>query len=152
MSFVTGLVSSAIGFTNQLENQPISVINASASLTQPASYVLIPNAVLSAYEGEETRCLQLATVLCLWQLVDSQTSWAWLGDSPYVEMRLSVDKTNQIASLVEIERPGAGELDDPVGADIWKTEILSNGTALLPIELNNEVAVPNGINRNRAGS
>ncbi|MFT4796446.1 MAG: hypothetical protein ACI80R_000642, partial [Aquiluna sp.] len=138
--FVTGLVSSAIGFTNQLENQPISVINASASLTQPASYVLIPNAVLSAYEGENS-VFAIGDGAVFMATGRQSDIVAWLGDSPYVEMRLSVDKTNQIASLVEIERPGAGELDDPVGADIWKTEILSNGTALLPIELNNEVAV-----------
>ena len=138
--FVTGLVSSAIGFTNQLENQPISVINASASLTQPASYVLIPNAVLSAYEGENS-VFAIGDGAVFMATGRQSDIVAWLGDSPYVEMRLSVDKTNQIASLVEIERPGDGELDDPVGADIWKTEILSNGTALLPIELNNEVAV-----------
>ena len=138
--FVTGLVSSAIGFTNQLENQPISVINASASLTKPASYVLIPNAVLSAYEGENS-VFAIGDGAVFMATGRESDIVAWLGDSAYVEMRLSVDKTNQIASLVEIERPGAGELDDPVGADIWKTEILSNGTALLPIELNNEVAV-----------
>jgi len=50
--FVTGLTFSAIGLTNQLENQPVSVINAAGSLLKPASYVLIPNSVLSAYEGE----------------------------------------------------------------------------------------------------
>ena len=138
--FVTGLVSSAIGFTNQLENQPISVINASASLTKPASYVLIPNSVLSAYEGENS-VFAIGDGAVFMATGRQSDIVAWLGDSAYVEMRLSVDKTNQIAGLVEIERPGAGELDDPVGADIWKTEILSNGTALLPIELNNEVAV-----------
>jgi len=138
--FVTGLVSSAIGFTNQLENQPISVINASASLTKPASYVLIPNSVLSAYEGENS-VFAIGDGAVFMATGRESDIVAWLGDSAYVEMRLSVDRTNQIAGLVEIERPGAGELDDPVGADIWKTEILSNGTALLPIELNNEVAV-----------
>ena len=138
--FVTGLVSSAVGFNNQLENQPISVINASASLTKPASYVLIPNAVLSAYEGE-TSVFAIGDAAVFMATGRESDIVAWLGDSAYVEMRLSVDKTKQIASLVEIERPGAGELDDPVGADIWKAEILSNGTALLPIEVNNEVAV-----------
>jgi len=138
--FVTGLVSSAVGFNNQLENQPISVINASASLTKPASYVLIPNAVLSAYEGE-TSVFAIGDAAVFMATGRESDIVAWLGDSAYVEMRLSVDKAKQIASLVEIERPGAGELDDPVGADIWKAEILSNGTALLPIEVNNEVAV-----------
>ena len=138
--FVTGLVSSAVGFNNQLENQPISVINASASLTKPASYVLIPNAVLSAYEGE-TSVFAIGDAAVFMATGRESDIVAWLGDSAYVEMRLSVDKAKQIASLVEVERPGAGELDDPVGADIWKAEILSNGTALLPIEVNNEVAV-----------
>ena len=138
--FVTGLVSSAVGFTNQLENQPISVINASASLTKPASYVLIPNAVLSAYEGENS-VFAIGDGAVFMATGRESDIVAWLGDSSYVEMRLSVDKTKQIAGLVEIERPGSGELEDPAGADIWKTEVSNNGTALLPIELDNEVAV-----------
>ena len=138
--FVTGLASSAVGFNNQLENQPITVINASASLTKPASYVLIPNDVLSAYEGE-TSVFAIGDGAVFMATGREADIVAWLGDSAYVEMRLSVDKSKRIASLVEIERPGVGELDDPVGEDIWKREILSNGTALLPIEVNNEVAV-----------
>lgn len=138
--FVTGLVSSAVGFTNQLENQPISVINASASLTKPTSYVLIPNALLSAYEGQNS-VFAIGDGTVFMATGRESDIVAWLGDSPYVEMRLSVDRANKIANMVEIERPGPGELEDPAGADIWKTEVLSNGTALLPIELDNEVAV-----------
>jgi hypothetical protein len=138
--FVTGLVFSAVGFTNQLDNQPISVINASASLSKPASYVLIPNALLSAYEGENS-VFAIGDGTVFMATGRESDIVAWLGDSSYVEMRLAVDKTNQSASLVEIERPGSGELEDPAGADIWKTETVSNGTGLLPVEIDNEVAV-----------
>jgi hypothetical protein len=138
--FVTGLVSSAVGFTNQLENQPISVINASAALDKPTSYVLVPNSVLSAYEGENS-VFAIGDGAVFMATGRESDIVAWLGDSPYVEMRLSVDKTKEVASLVEVDRPGTGDLDDPSGSDIWKTEILSNGDAFLPIELDNEVAV-----------
>jgi len=138
--FVTGLVSSAVGFTNQLENQPISVINASAALTKPTSYVLVPNSVLSAYEGESS-VFAIGDGAVFMATGRESDIVAWLGDSSYVEMRLSVDRTKEIASLIEIDRPGAGPLADPAGADIWKTEVLNNRDALLPVELDNEVAV-----------
>ena len=96
--------------------------------------------MLSAYEGE-TSVFAIGDGAVFMATGREADIVAWLGDSAYVEMRLSVDKSKRIASLVEIERPGVGELDDPVGEDIWKREILSNGTALLPIEVNNEVAV-----------
>jgi len=138
--FVTGLVSSAVGFTNQLENQPISVINASVALSKPTSYVLVPNSVLSAYEGENS-VFAIGDGAVFMATGRESDIVAWLGDSAYVEVRLSVDKTKEVASLIEIDRPGAGPLADPAGADIWKTEVLNNRDALLPVELDNEVAV-----------
>jgi len=138
--FVTGLVSSAVGFTNQLENQPISVINASVALSKPTSYVLVPNSVLSAYEGENS-VFAIGDGAVFMATGRESDIVAWLGDSSYVEVRLSVDKTKEVASLIEIDRPGAGPLADPAGADIWKTEVLNNRDALLPVELDNEVGV-----------
>ena len=138
--FVTGLTFSAIGLTNQLENQPVSVINAAGSLLKPASYVLIPNSVLSAYEGE-TSVFAIGDSSVFMSTGRESDIVAWLGDSPYTEIRLTVDKVNESAALVEIDRPGSGSLVDPTGADIWKTEISNNAQALLPVELDNEVAV-----------
>ncbi|MDG2497663.1 MAG: hypothetical protein P8M68_05745 [Aquiluna sp.] len=138
--FVTGLVFSAVGFVNQIENQPIDVINASGSLSEPASYVLIPNSVLSAYDGESS----------VFAIGDGQVFMAtgresdivaWLGDSQYVELRISVNVKDETVGLAEILRPGTGPLVDPAGADIWQSELANNGTLLLPFEITNEVAI-----------
>ncbi len=138
--FVTGLVSSAIGFVNQLENQPIDVINASGSLSEPVSYVLIPNSVLTAYEGEAS-AFAIGDGPVFMSTGRESDIVAWLGDSKYVELRLSVNVVDEIVSLAEIQRPGTGELVDPTGADIWRTEDSSNGKLLLPFEIDNEVAI-----------
>lgn len=82
--FVTGLVSSAIGFVNQLENQPIDVINASGSLSEPVSYVLIPNSVLTAYEGEAS-AFAIGDGPVFMSTGRESDIVAWLGDSKYVE-------------------------------------------------------------------
>ena len=138
--FVSGLTSSAVGFVNQLENQPIDVINASGSLTKPTSYVMIPNSVLSAYQGE-TSVFAIGDGAIFMSSARQSDLVAWLGDAPYVELRLNVDATNKKVSLAEIERPGQGTPADPVGSDIWKYELNSNGTALLPVTVDNEIAI-----------
>ncbi len=138
--FVTGLVFSATGFVNQLENQPIEVINASGALSQPTSYVLIPNSVLSAYVGD-TSAFAIGDGPVFMSTGRESDIVAWLGDSPYVELRLSVNVKDESVSLAEIVRPGPGELADPAGADIWQTEQTNNGTLFLPLEINNEVAI-----------
>lgn len=138
--FVTGLVFSATGFVNQLENQPIEVINASGSLSEPTSYVLIPNSVLSAYEGEAS-AFAIGDGPVFMSTGRESDIVAWLGDSSYVELRLSVNVKDESVSLAEIVRPGPGELVDPAGADIWQTEQANNGTLFLPLEINNEVAI-----------
>ena len=113
--FVSGLTSSAVGFVNQLENQPIDVINASGSLTKPTSYVMIPNSVLSAYQGE-TSVFAIGDGAIFMSSARQSDLVAWLGDAPYVELRLNVDATNKKVSLAEIERPGQGTPADPVGS------------------------------------
>lgn len=138
--FVTGLSASAVGFVNQMENQPVDVINASGSLTKPTSYVLIPNSVLTSYQGDAS-VFAIGDGNVFMASARQSDIVAWLGDAPYVELRLSVDAANKTASLAEIDRPGMGSLADPSGSDLWRTEISNNGTALLPLALDSEVAV-----------
>lgn len=138
--FVTGLSATAVGFINQLENQPVDVINASGALTKPTSYVLIPNSVLTAYQGD-TSVFAIGDANVFMATARQSDIVAWLGDAPYVELRLSVDAVNKRASLAEIERPGTGSLADPAGSDNWRMEVSNNGTALLPITPDSEVAV-----------
>ena len=49
--FTTGLVLSAVGIVNQLENRPLDAIVAAAELEVPTTYVLIPNDVLTDVGG-----------------------------------------------------------------------------------------------------
>ena len=52
--FVIGLVASAVGLVDQLQNRPLDLISVTQDLQTPTTYVVIPNRVLSAYPGQVT--------------------------------------------------------------------------------------------------
>ena len=137
--FTTGLVLSAVGIVNQLENRPLDAIVAAAELEVPTTYVLIPNDVLTAYEGETTLIARGDNQVFVGLGRESDLV-AWLGDTPYVELALRVRVTEEKATLIEIDRAGGGQLSDPVGSDIFQSSEIFTRTAELKLEREPEVA------------
>ncbi|HEY7854118.1 MAG TPA: hypothetical protein VIB80_03265 [Aquiluna sp.] len=136
---VTGLISSALGFVNQIENRPLDAIVAAAELERPTTYVLIPNDVLTAYEGETTLIARGDDQVFIGLGRESDLI-AWLNGSPYVELSLRVRVAEEKASLIETERLGNGQLTDPVGADIFTSFETYTRTAELKLDREPEVA------------
>jgi hypothetical protein len=137
--FTTGLVLSAVGIVNQLENRPLDAIVAAAELEVATTYVLIPNDVLTAYEGETTLIARGDNQVFVGLGRESDLI-AWLGDTPYVELALRVRVAEEKASLIEIERAGEGQLSDPVGSDIFQSFETFTRTAELKLDREPEVA------------
>lgn len=137
--FVTGLVLSAVGIVNQIENRPLDAIVAAAELEKPTTYVLIPNDVLTAYEGETTLIARGDDQVFVGLGRESDLI-AWLNGSPYVELTLRVRVAEEKATLIEVERAGSGQLADPNGADIFKTFSTYTRTAELKLDRESEVA------------
>ena len=137
--FTTGLVFSAVGIVNQLENRPLDAIVAAAELEIPTTYVLIPNDVLTAYEGETTLIARGDSEVFVGLGRESDLV-AWLGDTPYVELALRVRVTEEKASLIEVDRVGEGQLVEPMGSDVFQSFELFTRTAELKLERKPEVA------------
>ena len=137
--FTTGLVLSAVGIVNQLENRPLDAIVAAAELEVPTTYVLIPNDVLTAYEGETTLIARGDNQVFVGLGRESDLV-AWLGDTPYVELALRVRVAEERATLIEIDRAGGGQLSDPVGSDIFQSFETYTRTAELKLGREPEVA------------
>ena len=137
--FTTGLVLSAVGIVNQLENRPLDAIVAAAELEVPTTYVLIPNDVLTAYEGETTLISRGDNQVFVGLGRESDLV-AWLGDTPYVELALRVRVAEERATLIEIDRAGGGQLSDPVGSDIFQSSETYTRTAELKLGREPEVA------------
>ena len=137
--FVTGLVFSAVGIVNQIENRPLDAIVVAAELEKPTTYVLIPNDVLTAYEGETTLIVRGDDQVFVGLGRESDLV-AWLNGSSYVELRLRVRVAEEKATLIEIERAGNGQLADPNGADIFKTSETYTRTAELTLDRQSELA------------
>ena len=137
--FTTGLVLSAVGIVNQLENRPLDAIVAAAELEVPTTYVLIPNDVLTAYEGETTLIARGDNQVFVGLGRESDLV-AWLGDTPYVELALRVRVAEERATLIEIDRAGGGQLSDPVGSDIFQSSETYTRTAELKLGREPEVA------------
>ena len=137
--FTTGLVFSAVGIVNQLENRPLDAIVAAAELEIPTTYVLVPNDVLTAYEGETT-LIARGDAQVFVGLGRESDLIEWLGDSPYVELALRVQVTAEKASLIEINHAGEGQLADPLGSDIFQSLETFTRTAELKLERETEVA------------
>ena len=137
--FTTGLVLSAVGIVNQLENRPLDAVVAAAELEVPTTYVLIPNDVLTAYEGETTLIARGDNQVFVGLGRESDLV-AWLGDTPYVELALRVRVAEERATLIEIDRAGGGQLSDPVGSDIFQSFETYTRTAELKLGREPEVA------------
>jgi len=127
--FVGGLVSGSVGLVNQIENTPIDRIVTSAQLEQQTTYVYIPASLLSSYDAPVSLEVRGEDVFVgVGRDVDIL---GWLGESPFVELRLIVNKQSETASLVELVRSGAGELFDPHGSDTWREEYSDVGVVRL---------------------
>jgi hypothetical protein len=137
--FITGLVFSAVGIVNQIENRPLDAIIAAAELERPTTYVLIPNDVLTAYEGQTTLIARGEDQVFVGLGRESDLI-AWLDGSPYVELSLRVRVAEEKASLIEIERQGSGQLVDPVGSDIFKSFETFTRTAEIKLDREPELA------------
>lgn len=134
-TFVVGLVLSAIGLVNQLDNRPVESIVATAELKTPTTYVVIPNKILSAYPGKVSVEASNAGPVFLATGRESDIV-GWVGDSQYVELKMMVNVEQEKIIIGEVERSGQGELSNPAGSDMWRIEVAGN--------LKEKISVPEG--------
>lgn len=139
-TFVVGLSLAAAGLVDQFENRPIQLISASNIDVPDRSYILIPNKTLTSYPGE-VQVVAEGDGQVFMATVRESDAVAWLEGSPYLEFRPSVDLIEETVALSQIERPGEGNLIDPIGQDIWRSEVLGTSVASLAVPQGNEVAV-----------
>jgi len=125
--FVGGLVAGSIGVVNQLQNQPLDRISAIANLSEPTTYLYLPSSLLSSYQAQIS-VEALGPKVFVAEGRDGDIL-GWLGDSPYVELRLRVNALDERAELLEIRRGADGPLADPIGSDLWRSEIQGDGLA-----------------------
>lgn len=137
--FITGLVLSAVGIVNQIDNRPLDAIVAAVELQKQTTFILIPNDVLTAYEGETTLIARGENTVFV-GLGRESDLLAWLNGAPYVELGLRVNVPQERATLLEIERAGSGQLTDPRGADIFRSYESFTRTAEITIERESELA------------
>lgn len=136
---ITGLVLSAVGIVNQIDNRPLDAIVASADLEKPTTYILIPNDVLTAYEGETTLIARGEETVFIGLGRESDLV-AWLDGSSYVEIGLRINVPQERATLLEINRAGEGQLADPNGADIFRSFETYTRTAEIKAQREPELA------------
>ena len=129
LMFVAGLVTGSIGLVNQFENIPIDEIVAERLLDKPTTYVLVPNALISSYDAPVSIEVRGRNVFV--GEAREVDILAWLGESPYVELKLRLDVASETVDIAEIDRPGVGSLADPLGGDIWRSEIKQSGVITL---------------------
>jgi hypothetical protein len=137
--FVGGLVCSSAGLVNQLENAPLDRIVSVAYLEAPTTYLYLPSSLLSAYQSP-VQLTALGPGVLIAQARDGDIL-GWLGDSPYVELRLTIDAKQQRAQLLEIPRGEQGLLADPAGSDMWRDEIIGEGSATINPPLDGETGL-----------
>ena len=137
--FVGGLVAGSVGLVNQIENTPVDRIFAAAQLEKQTTYVYLPSSLLSSYDAPVSLEARGQNVFVgIGRDVDIL---GWIGDSPFVELRLSVDSRTETASLVELVRSGSGELFDPLGSDTWREEYSSSGVVRIDPPQDGETGV-----------
>jgi hypothetical protein len=137
--FVGGLVTGSIGVVNQLQNQPLDRIVITANLTEPASYLYLPSSLLSSFPAD-LKVEALGPKVFIASGRDGDIL-GWLGESPYVELRLRVNVNETKAELVEIKRGEQGALADPAGSDLWREEITQEGNAIIQPTLDGEIGI-----------
>ncbi len=139
-TFVVGLVLSAIGLVNQLENRPVDMIVATAELKTPTTYVLIPNKILTAYPGKVA--VSAANLGPVFLSTGRESDIVgWIGDSQYVELKMMVNTSQEKIIIGEVERAGGGELADPNGSDLWRIQVADNLEGKISVPEGNEVGV-----------
>lgn len=138
--FVAGLVATAFGLVQQSQNQPINEIVAEQELKQVSNFVLIPAKVLTSYPGEVSITAAGSSQVFLASGRESDLV-AWLGETKHTEIKLGLVEAEKMATLGEIERGGEGLLANPVGSDLWRSEVIQAATATIYPEPGNEIAV-----------
>lgn len=139
-TFVVGLVLSAVGLVNQLENRPLDIILAQTELETPTTYVVIPNKILTSYPGKVSVTANNDGPVFLAAGRESDII-GWIGDSQYVEVRMSVNSAKEEVILGEVERGGGGELADPNGSDLWRLQVAEKFQGKISVPDGNESAV-----------
>lgn len=123
--FVGGLVAGSVGVVNQIENTPIDQISVSERLEVQTTYVYVPASLLSSYSAPVT--MEVRGLKIFVASARDVDILGWLGDSPYVELRLNVNQAAETAGLIELERSGAAELADPANSDTWREQFRGSG-------------------------
>jgi hypothetical protein len=138
-TFLVGLVLTAVGIVNQIENQPITEIYAEYSERIDEPYLLIPNRLLTAYAGDPH-----ITVLGVGEVVVIQSREsdirAWLDGLAFSELRLAVDAVREQARLASIARAGEGAAV-ALGSDLWAEEQRQLGRVAYRVPVDNETAI-----------
>jgi hypothetical protein len=139
-TFVVGLSLTAIGIVDQVRNSPLETIRVGVEVAPDRPFVVIPNRTLTAYPGTVEVIASGAKQVFLATVRESDAT-AWIGDTAHQELRLLVDVEAKKAALNQIDRPGEGDLVDPVGQDIWRNSKVGSENAKIVVPQGNETAV-----------
>ena len=139
-TFVVGLSLTAIGIVDQVRNSPLETIRLGIEAAPDRQFVVIPNRTLTAYPGKVEVIAAGAEQVFLATVRESDAT-AWMADTAHQEVRLLVDLAAEKATLDQIDRPGEGELVDPVGQDIWRDSEVGEQNAKILVAGGNETAV-----------
>ena len=139
-TFVVGLSLTAIGIVDQVRNSPLETIRLGVEVAPDRQFVVIPNRTLTSYPGTVEVIASGAEQVFLATVRESDAT-AWIADTAHQEIRLLVNQEAETASLNQIDRPGEGELVDPVGQDIWRVSKVGAEKAKIVVAGGNETAV-----------
>ena len=139
-TFVVGLSLTAIGIVDQVRNSPLETIRVGIEAAPDRPFVIIPNRTLTAYPGEVEVIASGAEQVFLATVRESDAT-AWIADTAHQELRLIVDIEAKKATLNQFDRPGEGDLVDPVGQDIWRNSEVGAENAKIFVPQGNETAV-----------
>lgn len=139
-TFVVGLSLTAIGIVDQVRNSPLETIRLGIEVAPDRQFVVIPNRTLTSYPGKvEVIAAGVGQVFVA--TVRESDATAWISDTAHQELRLRVDLEAEKANLSQIDRPGEGELVDPIGMDIWRDSKVGEANAKIVVAEGNETAV-----------
>lgn len=138
-TFLLGLVLTAVGIVNQVENQPITEITAEHSQRVEEPYLIIPNRLLTAYPGDPQFSVEGSGEVAVMQARESDVR-AWLLGIPHSELRLTVDAAAERAKLVSIGRAGT-EVGLAAGSDLWAEEQRLPGRVAYRVPVDGEIAL-----------
>ena len=139
-TFVVGLSLTAIGIVDQVRNSPLETIRLGVEVAPDRQFVIIPNRTLTSYPGKVEVIASGAEQVFLATVRESDAT-AWISDTAHQEIFLTVDIDAKKAALNQIDRPGEGDLVDPVGQDIWRESKVGAENAKIVVPEGNEAAV-----------